>query len=167
MYKFNVSSILVDNGASMEICEEQMIDSATFGVDGCDIIKPVKVLGVFTDMGNDVIEFRGKITTEYQLQCDRCNAPVVYHVDNDVEQKFTTNNSAGEELICIDGNIVDLYPIILEELKINIPMKILCKIDCKGLCNVCGINLNNEQCNCESTDIDPRLSVLKDLFSDK
>jgi uncharacterized protein len=48
---------------------------------------------------------------------------------------------------------------------LSIPLKVLCKDDCKGLCPRCGINLNDTSCSCDTTDTDPRwapLSKLKD-----
>ncbi|NMA14219.1 MAG: DUF177 domain-containing protein [Clostridia bacterium] len=43
-------------------------------------------------------------------------------------------------------------------------MKTLCREDCKGLCPICGSNLNIKQCRCERESIDPRLAALKNFF---
>ena len=43
-------------------------------------------------------------------------------------------------------------------------MKVLCSEDCKGICNVCGQNLNEGTCDCEDTGLDPRMSVIRDVF---
>ena len=48
---------------------------------------------------------------------------------------------------------------------LTLPIKRLCKEDCKGLCQQCGNNLNLSTCQCDNDDIDPRLAKLKDLFS--
>ena len=45
-----------------------------------------------------------------------------------------------------------------------ITTSLLCNENCKGLCPVCGCNLNVEECSCEVEDIDPRLAVLKDFL---
>ena len=50
------------------------------------------------------------------------------------------------------------------EMLIGWPTKVLCKEDCKGICNVCGQNLNEGTCDCEDTGLDPRMSVVRDLF---
>ncbi|MGB9809870.1 MAG: YceD family protein, partial [Caldanaerobacter sp.] len=47
---------------------------------------------------------------------------------------------------------------------LSLPMKFLCKEDCKGLCPICGTNLNYGSCSCKREDIDPRLEVLSKLL---
>ncbi|NIV30868.1 MAG: DUF177 domain-containing protein, partial [Anaerolineae bacterium] len=51
-----------------------------------------------------------------------------------------------------------------EQAWLAIPMKPLCRADCKGLCPQCGATLNLESCACETERIDPRLELLKDLL---
>ena len=68
-----------------------------------------------------------------------------------------------------DGQELDLVDIIEQTLDFKIPASVLCKEDCKGLCQGCGANLNIEACSCnESANdeeiIDPRFAKLKDLF---
>ena len=51
------------------------------------------------------------------------------------------------------------------EILMNWPMQVLCKEDCKGLCPSCGANLNLTTCDCDSTDLDPRMAKIRDVFS--
>ena len=70
-----------------------------------------------------------------------------------------------ELLIHVDTEICILIPCdICLEILIGWPTKVLCSEDCKGICNVCGQNLNMGTCNCEDTALDPRMSVVRDLF---
>ena len=48
-----------------------------------------------------------------------------------------------------------------EQFYLALPMKPLCREDCRGLCPVCGINRNRETCSCQATWVDPRLEALK------
>jgi len=50
-----------------------------------------------------------------------------------------------------------------EQFFLALPMKPLCREDCKGLCPVCGINRNRETCTCQSEWVDPRLEPLRHL----
>jgi len=59
---------------------------------------------------------------------------------------------------------VDLNPYIEENLILSIPMKMLCREDCKGICPGCGADLNHEVCRCGRSEIDPRWKKLKDLL---
>ena len=58
---------------------------------------------------------------------------------------------------------IDLDPIILEQIVLQIPMRVVCRETCRGLCPQCGTNLNISSCTCSGRMIDERLSVLKNL----
>jgi uncharacterized protein len=62
-----------------------------------------------------------------------------------------------------DGEL-DVAPLIRELAWLAIPMKHLCDPECKGLCPQCGVNLNEEPCQCEEIRIDPRLAPLRELL---
>ncbi|TAK17286.1 MAG: DUF177 domain-containing protein [Acidobacteria bacterium] len=61
------------------------------------------------------------------------------------------------------GDEIDLGQMMREQFYLALPMKPLCQPDCKGLCPVCGKNRNRETCSCESTWVDPRFEVLRNL----
>jgi len=64
----------------------------------------------------------------------------------------------------IEGDEVDLFEIVREQIYISLPMKSLCRKDCSGLCPVCGIDLNKNSCKCHRGEGHPGLSKLKDLI---
>lgn len=68
---------------------------------------------------------------------------------------------ADEELF--NGKQIELDPIVREQVLLALPMDLLCKEACKGLCAQCGTNLNEQQCSCEQKPVDPRLAVLKNI----
>jgi uncharacterized protein len=68
---------------------------------------------------------------------------------------------ADEELF--DGKTIDLDPIVREQVLLALPMYVVCKEECRGLCSICGQNLNEKECGCERKAVDPRLAVLKDI----
>ena len=102
--------------------------------------------------------------------CDRCLDDVEVKVELEFEHKITTDTEAedqSEELDennYIDGYSLDVEQLVYNELLVGWPTKILCSEDCKGICNVCGQNLNKGTCNCEDTGLDPRMSVIRDVF---
>jgi len=67
------------------------------------------------------------------------------------------------EISYYHGDFIDLAPIICEQIILQIPIKVLCKEDCKGLCQHCGANLNVSSCNCRPDVVDSRMAVLKNL----
>lgn len=62
-----------------------------------------------------------------------------------------------------DGKVIDLAPIFREQLLLALPMYAVCGDDCKGLCTVCGQNLNEAKCGCDTRQVDPRLAALKNI----
>lgn len=117
--------------------------------------------------------FEAHLVYEQTLVCVRCLTPFVDEVDKVVELRVVPRgpeatvgelelSTADLTLLNLDDEILDTMPIILEQLQLNIPMRALCREDCAGLCPVCGNNRNDQSCQCEEREIDPRWEVLKD-----
>jgi uncharacterized protein len=62
-----------------------------------------------------------------------------------------------------EGDSIDLTEILREQIVLALPMYPRCKEDCRGLCSVCGANLNLGECGCDRSEIDPRWAALKTL----
>jgi uncharacterized protein len=60
-----------------------------------------------------------------------------------------------------NGKTIDFDPILREQLLLALPMHVVCREECKGLCSVCGQDLNVKSCGCEQKAVDPRLAKLK------
>ena len=83
-------------------------------------------------------------------------------------EMFTFSSHADEntDLILPDDLHIDLKPLIREYFQLDIPINPVCKPDCKGLCPVCGNDLNISNCDHDEIEGDPRFSVLKTLLED-
>jgi uncharacterized protein len=79
---------------------------------------------------------------------------------------FSKNSVTESELILPEDGHIDLDPLVREYMLLEVPISPICRSDCKGLCQICGNNLNEEQCEHDDESIDPRLSKLKTLFED-
>ena len=75
-------------------------------------------------------------------------------------------NDDYDNYIVFENNSLDLDELVGEEIQLFLPAKMLCKEDCRGLCQKCGKNLNYEKCEC-AKEIDPRLAALSDLLIDE
>ena len=121
-------------------------------------------------MENGKLQIEGTCKLTVEIPCDRCLDDVEVKVELEFEHKITTDTEAedqSEELDennYIDGYSLDVEQLVYNELLVGWPTKILCSEDCKGICNVCGQNLNKGTCNCEDTGLDPRMSVIRDVF---
>jgi uncharacterized protein len=127
---------------------------------------------------------RARLSYEQTLSCNRCLKPIVDSAGADVELLILVErgpkagDTAGGEhelqeddlgVLYVDGAVLQTDPILVEQLQLNIPMKPLCRPDCKGLCPVCGTDRNRASCACEERTTDPRweaLAALKDRLDD-
>ncbi|MDO4311772.1 MAG: DUF177 domain-containing protein [Eubacteriales bacterium] len=115
-----------------------------------------------------LITGKGKLVLE--IPCDRCLEPVKTELVLDFSKDVDLDVPDGEqpeeldETNYIDGYELDVEQLLRNEVLIGWPTKILCSDDCKGICNICGQNLNQGACDCEDTGLDPRMSVIRDIF---
>ncbi len=109
----------------------------------------------------------GRVTLS--IPCARCLDDVSYTVSYEIERELDFNESNEsderlEEMSYIDGYHLDVEKLICSEILINMPLRVLCSEDCKGLCFKCGANLNKGECGCDREQLDPRMSVIQDIF---
>jgi uncharacterized protein len=114
---------------------------------------------------------RYELTLSYSgdlvFECHRCLKEVNINLENTVERVLVTTleTEVNEEWILLEGGVLNLTPVLEEDITLNLPLQILCNEDCAGLCPHCGKDLNNGMCACDETKIDPRLEALKNLFT--
>ena len=75
-----------------------------------------------------------------------------------------SNDEEDDEMPEMEGYQLNVETLVYDEILLNWPMKILCRPDCKGVCPVCGRNLNDGECGCDTFVPDPRMAALKDIF---
>ena len=123
------------------------------------------------NLGSRKVKIGVKTKVVLSVPCDNCLAEqqVEIPVSSEVEVDF--NLSAEDrvndlnETAYIDGYDLDVDRLVYEEILLGFPMKVLCQEDCKGICKVCGANLNQGECGCVRTEPDPRMSVIRDIFN--
>lgn len=98
--------------------------------------------------------------------CARCLTTVPQPLTIDFAELFAFAPKYATEsgLILPDDGNINLEPLVREYMLLEVPLNPLCKPDCKGLCPVCGGNLNEEVCNHDAEVFDPRLAALKTLL---
>lgn len=113
---------------------------------------------------------KGRTCLRVSIPCDRCLKEVLQELRLDFAKTVDLSRSEAdegtefEETNYIDGYYLDVDQLLYNEILIGWPMKVLCCEDCKGICSVCGQNLNEGNCNCEDTSLDPRMSAIRDVF---
>jgi len=78
-------------------------------------------------------------------------------IDPDVDEDVLRETADGH------GFEINLGALLWQELVLALPIKVLCKAECKGICPECGKNLNQESCACDNEKLDPRMAALRDL----
>ena len=116
----------------------------------------------------------GDFSTRLRMNCARCLEPVTRDISGDfdllyrprgadsgVEDRTVPKDEA--EVSYYTGEGVLLEDILREQVLLAVPLKAVCREDCRGLCPHCGRNLNVEQCNCAEAVEDTRWSALKEI----
>ncbi len=99
--------------------------------------------------------------------CSRCGEGFGYKHSFDIERpvaRSLTTDENDDYIITDEDGFIDLEAVFCDELLLELPTKLLCREDCKGLCAKCGTNLNKKSCGCTLKEVDPRLEVLKALL---
>jgi uncharacterized protein len=145
---------------------------------GCNFPAPLQVrLTVAREF--DHIRAEGSVATKVRLTCSRC----LEEYDADIDSPFTIFYMPAAAGICQDeevelteedlvsatyeGEEIDLSREIAEQVITEIPVKPLCSEDCKGLCPVCGTDLNVTACGCRDETFSIKFGVLKNLKLEK
>ena len=126
--------------------------------------QPVTVKGSVTSQAG-IVTLSCKVRYVYEGVCDRCAEQMHDERQFDVRHVLVTSlgNDDNEDFVLIDRFQLPLDELILSDFLLELPMKNLCKPDCKGLCMMCGQNLNQGACNCRRDLTDPRLAALDAL----
>ncbi|MDR6227262.1 YceD family protein [Desmospora profundinema] len=123
----------------------------------------------------ETYQVQGKQRTEGRFRCSRCLTPFSQGLEMDWFQAFSDEERVvreaeeeGEEIRLVQlDRPTDLTPYIREALLLGLPLAPVCRLDCRGLCPVCGVNLNHESCDCDTGRVDPRLAKLQEFFKDR
>ena len=122
------------------------------------------------------IRLNGEVSATLEIPCARCLEPVVQEVQRqfdllyrplgaDAGSEEPSLRGAEAEIGYYQGEGLLLEDALREQVLLAVPLKAICRQDCKGLCAQCGTNLNLEQCSCSEEPEDPRWSALKDIRS--
>lgn len=138
----------------------------------CRIKEPLKAR-VFVMPADDGCVVKGEISGEVIVPCNRCSENALVKIDNqfDEYEDIPSSDKKSNENKDITGHVVfdrnapmlNLAEVAWEQFMLAMPVRPLCRSDCKGLCPQCGANLNLGDCGCERQAGDPRLEALRNL----
>lgn len=145
--KINLKQIFNITGESKDI-EYSIPTDELSDIRGYSFISPVDVKGRVFNRA-DVVYLEYSVDFTLFSACDRClkEFESSYHFDfsHIVVPSVSSDN---DDYIVAEGESIELNDIAVTDILLRLPTKILCKEDCKGLCMVCGCDLNESECNC-------------------
>lgn len=143
--------------------------------EGLSLADSVHVDAALTS-GERLVKLHARVQATIETVCDRCLTPLSYPLDFECDEVLVSAHDAEvlvdhgadrEELETenwiYDDAHLDLNYLVLDAIMMQLPIRHLCRPDCKGLCPHCGANLNDGPCDCENTEMDPRWAALAQL----
>ena len=137
---------------------------------GVSFPSPMKVKGDITNTAG-YMRMRLSMSVDYSSECARCLSPVFDSFSLDLEKTVATKEVLSDvdedrldDYAIIENGFLDMDEQLMEQLEMEFPVRILCREDCRGLCQRCGKNLNEGECGCDTREIDPRMEPLRKLL---
>ena len=160
----DLKSVFTGKNPSLRL--DYLLDLSDFEYAGqFPLKKPVSLTVEITNKAS-LVRLLAHIEFVFDSPCDRCGKPTarkhVVTVDKSLATAIEGDDS--DTILLVPDMKLDLDDFIYTETVVNLPMKHLCKADCKGVCSKCGRNLNDGKCDCPEKEIDPRLAKLAELL---
>jgi uncharacterized protein len=156
----------------LDLVFEDTFDSGPFKP-----LSPVKA-SLHVDKFSSEVLIAGEVKAFLELQCSRClklfprdteiEVNAVYHPLDDLKGEERHEVKDDElDMGFYSGDELDIQELVKEQIILSIPIKPLCSESCRGICPICGTDLNADTCSCREKSTDPRLAVLKKLLDDR
>ena len=163
----SVNEALRRVGEAFPFSWEGELSPQTFAGDSVAFVGNGKLSGTYVYDGKT---FRVDADAEvsYRTTCARCNKPMIETLAFSFTEHFVRSvfKTEDDELYPYEGEKLDLSDAFFDNLFLEMPMTSVCSESCKGLCPVCGADLNLGQCDCQKNKIDARFSALESLLND-
>ncbi|MBQ7776855.1 MAG: DUF177 domain-containing protein [Lachnospiraceae bacterium] len=172
----NLSDVFSSEGKTATVTVELEMESFASRLGDFSIIEKTPVNLILTNIGEGKTRIEGNVELKFDTSCDRCLAEVPTILTLEFEREVASPDTAADsstdegdreddEIDFMEGYQLNVETFVYNEILLNWPMKILCKNDCKGICKVCGQNLNLCECGCDTFVPDPRMAAIQDIFN--
>ncbi len=149
-------------------------ESFQFSDVGVELAAEVHANLLLSQRTEHLYRLTGDMNATVVTNCDRCGKRVEFNIDHDLRyqlrledelQTASEYNCSEEdcEVLYLSEPVVETREILSEQLLLALPAHCLCGEACKGLCDRCGVNLNEKQCKCRETNENSPFAVLKQL----
>lgn len=166
----NLAELLTNEGKVKEVIADFGSEVFSTKIGDYEIANKKPIKFILTTVDKKTILVEAKVELSLIIPCDRCLESVIkdfnIKINREVNMAVTVlpNEDELDEANFMSGNNLDVDKLVHGEILLSLPMKVLCDDNCKGICNRCGANLNHGTCDCDVTDLDPRMAVIRDIF---
>lgn len=159
------------------------IGNLSDGIHDCAVTAQPNDLGLAENFGSEVkvqltldkssrqLYLKARVRTEAQFRCDRCLEEFTRELENSYKMFYAYSEVESlkhepEEVTVLtpETSSIDISEDVRQFLLLAVPLKLLCREECKGLCPDCGANLNQGPCGCAKEEVDPRWKSLRRLL---
>ena len=167
----NLTEVILEEGKKLHCSEAITLEELAFPFGTYPITKKSPLELDVTNEGDKKLKLEGSICLEAEVPCDRCLDPVAvpldinFDLELDMKLSDEERHEALDESDYLHGYNLDVDKLVYGEALLAWPARVLCRDDCAGLCKICGQNLNRKTCDCDRTDLDPRMAKIRDIFS--
>lgn len=164
----DVSGIVKAEGAVLSVTEELVLSPFTYSGVPFEVHNPVLVKGTLVNH-QQVLGLEATADVTVVTDCMRCQekAALLLPLSFSADFKPAGPEDAEAEdndFFTFQSQCIDLEEALMEQILLALPMQVLCREACKGICPNCGQNLNKVTCSCVHQSVDPRLSKLQSLL---
>ena len=156
----DLTEVLTDEGKEVQRTVDLQLDTLSYRFGEFQVAGKMPIEITVQNTGDRKLLLKGTAQLEVMIPCARCLEPVAVRLEIPLDMELGSDNRD-----YIDGYDLNVDQLVHDEALLVWPERTLCREDCRGLCSVCGQNLNEGSCDCESTDLDPRMAKVLDIFS--
>ncbi len=164
----DLSDIIKNDKDTMAVDCDIDLSSLEFMGEDFTFSKPLHIEGTIHNNTKN-LELNARVSGSMQVRCARCAKPFDTDVDFDMTEILLREDgeiSPDSDVVIFSGYEVDITEIVTNNFFMNVSGRYLCKEDCKGLCPICGKDLNEGDCDCDNDTIDPRWAALAEIIKD-
>ena len=152
--KLDITKGIQRKGTSVEVELSDTWGEDRWNGDTISFAGPVTFSGVYM-LADETAIVRGTVCADISSNCARCAGPAMTHVTAELEEAYVRDTgdermeALDEDQYTYSGHVLELDDAVRTALLLELPTRILCKEDCKGLCSQCGADLNINECSCQ------------------
>lgn len=148
--QFNLAPVFKSQGLPVSFGFSREIGKWELNGETLAFTTPVRFEGTVVQ-AEDVFVIEGEITASYRATCGRCGEEAPGEIQIAVGEEYArAEDEEHPDRYLFEGDVIDFFPMVEETIALNIPLKHLCRADCRGICPVCRTNWNYATCGCQA-----------------